>query len=119
MEKRETTWKRYSEAWNASPAERAKIFEATLTQECVYRDPLATTTGWSALTSYMQHFQEQFPGARFAVRDFQTHNNCSIAHWDMVAPDNSVLSDGVSYGEFDEEGKLKSMTGFFDVPPQA
>jgi hypothetical protein len=119
MNKREETWKRYSDAWHATDAERTEIFKATLAKQCVYTDPLATTTGWKALTEYMRAFQQQFPGARFAVQDFETHNDCSIAHWKMLAPDGSPISAGVSYGEFDESGKITKMTGFFDVPAQA
>lgn len=115
---RETTWKRYSDAWNASSEEhRLAIFTDSLAKDCRYTDPLASTFGWEALATYMRQFQTQIPGGRFAIRNFATHNHCSIAHWDMLSANGEKLGDGVSYGEFDDNGKITTMTGFYEVPP--
>jgi hypothetical protein len=34
----------------------------------------------------------------------------------MHSGDGAVVGDGVSFGEYDAQGRLQSMTGFFDDP---
>ena len=43
------------------------------------------------------------------------HNDKSIAKWDMCDGDGKVLMEGISYGEYNESGKLVSMTGFYEA----
>ena len=34
----------------------------------------------------------------------------------MVGGDGTVLGEGISYGEYADDGRLRTMTGFFDTP---
>lgn len=116
----QTTWANYTAAWNASDSEAMKaLFTQNLAADCAYRDPIATTTGYDELAGYITQVHASIPGVQLVTRDFTSHNQRCIVHWDMCAADGSVMSDGVSYGEFDESGKLIAMAGFFDLPPQA
>ena len=98
--------------------ERAKkqACETALADSCVYTDPDTQRHGWDELVDYMLEFHDQVPGGHFVTTEFRTHRDRSIAIWNMVGGDGTVLGNGVSYGEYDEQGKVKTMTGFFDTP---
>lgn len=112
-----TTWETYVAAWKAhNSSEKQTLFKSCLTPSCQYTDPLVTTTGWNELEAYMLDFQQQVPGGHFITTYFLAHNYKSIAKWQMHDINNNLVGDGISYGEYNKEGKLISMTGFFDTP---
>lgn len=114
----EHTWEIYAASWKAASAtEKRTLFAKCLDTACQYHDPLIKTKGWHELEAYMLDFHQQIPGGYFVTTDFLAHNNKSIARWEMRNGDNSVVGDGMSYGEYNDNGKLISMTGFFK-PPQ-
>lgn len=111
------TWETYASSWKAkTESERRALYEKALSPDCVYTDPLTRTQGWDELTAYMAQFHEQVPGGHFATQTFVAHHDCSMARWNMLNGKGEILGDGVSYGKYDEEGRLIAMTGFFDVP---
>ncbi len=112
-------WEFYTTAWKVkTEAEKHALFEKCLATDCVYHDPHAVTESWDALASYMLEFHKMVPGGHFVTREFNSHNNRSIAEWDMCAGDGTVVGVGISYGEYNEAGQLTSMSSFFD-PPEA
>lgn len=113
------TWETYVLSWQtARSAEKRALFKQCLDSACRYNDPLITTKGWDELEAYMLDFHRQIPGGHFVTTYFLAHNNKSIARWEMHSGENIMLGDGISYGEYNQDGKLVSMTGFFE-PPQA
>jgi hypothetical protein len=111
----EQTWDTYTSSWMAdSDAEKRKLFEKSLDIACQYSDPLIKANGWDELIKYMQDFHRQIPGGYFVTKYFLAHSNKSIAKWEMRNGDHVVLGDGISYGEYNDNGKLISMTGFFE-----
>ncbi len=112
-----TTWERYVSAWKASSShEKQTLFADALSPECIYTDPLAQTHGYEALLQYMLEFHQQIPGGHFVTQKFMEHHNQSVAVWTMHAGDGTTLGDGISVAEYDEQGKLRAMTGFFESP---
>jgi hypothetical protein len=112
-----STWDIYVSAWKAtSVADKQAALEASAAPDCVYRDPLAATTGHDALVNYMRAFHQQVPGGHFEVTYFLAHHDRSIAKWNMRSGDGAILGEGVSYGEYGQDGRLLSMTGFFETP---
>lgn len=113
----EDIWEIYVSSWKVeSPAEKRALFEACLDPACQYSDPLIKTQGWDELEAYMLNFHQQIPGGYFLTTYFLMHSNKSIARWEMRNSSNNVLGDGMSYGEYNDNGKLVSMTGFFQTP---
>ncbi len=111
------TWETYTSSWKAeSPEEKQRIFGKCLEPNCEYNDPLIKTKGWDELLGYMLEFHKQIPGGHFTTKYFLAHSNKSIARWDMLGGDGSVLGEGISFGQYSPQGKLISMTGFFEVP---
>ncbi len=113
------TWDLYARSWQVTDGrEREALYAQCLAEDCQYTDPSTQTKGWKALGEYMAEFQKQVPGGYFVMSDFMAHHQRSIAHWQLLAADDSPLGTGVSYGEYDKQGKLVSMNGFFEAPGQ-
>jgi hypothetical protein len=109
-------WERYVASWRAQAvAEKRALFQTCLAPECRYTDPLQIAQGWDALLVYMALFQEQLPGAHFVTEYFATHHQKSIAKWKMLSADAAQVGEGISYGEYDANGLLVAMTGFFET----
>jgi len=113
----ESTWETYTSSWKAETSEKKRaIFEECLDPKCEYNDPHEKTKSWDELVDYMLGFHEQVPGGHFVTKYFMAHNNQSIAKWDMKNGEHIVIGEGISYGKYHENGKLISMTGFFETP---
>ncbi len=108
------TWETYTASWKATTtAEKQSLFAQSLDPECVYNDPLAATQGWQELTAYMDAFHQQVPGGHFQTKTFDTHHQQSLATWSMLDGQGRVIGEGTSFGRYNSDGKLISMTGFF------
>ncbi len=111
-------WDNYAASWRVkTTAEKRALYQRSLTPDCQYIDPLAAATGWDELETYMLEFHRQIPGGHFVTTKFLSHNDRCVAQWEMRNADEVVVGDGISYGVFDSQGKLTSMTGFFELPP--
>lgn len=111
------TWERYVSAWKATKAEdKAQALKDSASEDCVYRDPITQCQGQQQLLDYMLEFHQQMPGVHFMTTYFLEHHHRSLARWNMLDSQGNVLSDGASVGEYDSEGKLVAMTGFFETP---
>jgi hypothetical protein len=118
-ELQQQTWETYTSAWQAPSAEaKALALQASVDEDCVYRDPLTTAEGHTALIDYMLGLHQQVPGAFFKTTSFRSHHSRSATTWHMCNADGAVIGEGMSYGEYGADGKLVAMTGFFDAPAQ-
>ncbi len=115
-EERRAVWERYVAAWKADTASEQRALVATcLDVHCKYTDPLVQVQGWDALLAYMKTFHEQVPGGHFITEWFLAHHGRSIAKWKMLNGAGAQLGEGVSYGEYDAQNRLTTMTGFFEA----
>jgi hypothetical protein len=64
----------------------------------------------------MLEFHKQVPRGYFETTYFLAHHGRRIAKWRMLNGNKEQIGDGLSYGEFGPDGKLVSMTGFFELP---
>lgn len=111
------TWETYTSSWKAKTANAKRaLFEKCLDPKNIYTDPLAKATTWDDLIAYMLDFHQQIPGGHFVTTYFQAHNNKSIARWEMKNGDGVIMGDGISYAEYNDEGRITSETGFFESP---
>jgi len=110
-------WEAYANIWKLEGAQaKLRACAEHLDPRCVYTDPLTQREGWDDLVAYMLQFHQQVPGGHFVTREFKAHSGRSVAVWSMLGGDGTVLGDGISYGEYTDDGKLRTMTGFFDTP---
>ncbi len=112
-----TIWGIYAQAWKETTREaKALALEQSVSPECVYTDPLTIAHGHAELIQCMLDFHKQVPGGHFPLTYFLDHHEVSIARWNMAAGDGTVIGDGMSYGQYGEDGRLIAMTGFFELP---
>lgn len=115
---RQSTWETYAAAWKeTSPQAKEAALLKSVARICVYKDPTTTAHGHDALIAYMLDFHQQVPGGHFVTTWFLAHHDVSIAKWNMVGVDGVVIGEGVSYGQYNEQGELVAMTGFFESSP--
>jgi hypothetical protein len=114
QESRET-WEKYASTWKMTKREdRLAVFAEVLAGSAIYTDPLVQAKSWEELIRYMEDFHQQVPGGYFVTTYFLSHHKKSIAKWEMKSGENITLGTGISYGEYDDDGKLVSMNGFFE-----
>ena len=112
----QSIWEIYTASWKAnSAADREALFAQSLDPACIYEDPLATAQGWAQLTACMDDFHRQVPGGHFVTHYFASHHRQSIAKWNMLNGSGQVIGEGVSYGRYNDQDRLVSMTGFFET----
>jgi hypothetical protein len=111
----EKTWEKYTSTWKMTDrAERLAMFSEVLADNVVYTDPLVQAKSWDELINCMEKFHQQIPGGHFVTTYFLSHHQKSIANWEMKTQENTTIGTGISYGEYDDQGKLVSMNGFFE-----
>jgi hypothetical protein len=108
-------WDTYAGAWK-EPTKAGKLaaLRESVVPSCTYRDPSAVAEGHEQLVDYMLGFHQQVPNGWFDTTYFLAHHGRSIAKWNMIDGKGQVIGDGMSYGEYDEQGLLTAMTGFFE-----
>jgi|GEM_PF-591623 hypothetical protein len=111
-------WETYTNAWSESDdAKRQVLFENSLLPDCTYCDPMIETSGYKALGEYINELHRNIPGVKFVSTAFSGHHNRSITHWHMMDAANNVLTKGVSYGRYGDDGRLQQMVGFYELSP--
>ena len=113
----ESTWTTYTAAWKAgSDEERQALLGRSVQPDCHYADPLVQVEGWPALSTYVAVLQRPVPGVHFVTRRFIVHHGRSMAQWHMLDGQARTVGEGVSFGEYADDGRLRRMTGFFELP---
>lgn len=113
------TWENYTSIWRSkSLNDRLSSFKDSVSDECIYADPLVEVKGWDHISEYIETFQKQFPDCYFKTVDFFVNKNKSTCSWQMISQDDQVVGHGISYAEYENSGKLIKIAGFFDVPEQ-
>lgn len=112
-----STWEIYTLSWSETDAsERLKLFEQSLSSDCIYTDPLIQTNGYEQLSGYMAELHKNVNGVRFITTAFSSHHDRSLAQWNMLDANGNLLSQGASYGLYGIDGRLVQMTGFYAIP---
>jgi hypothetical protein len=108
-------WQRYARIWSADPCTRATELEACLADECGYCDVNVSIKGRQALSDYMAGFQNNVTGGNFQILSVIHHHNRMLAEWRLLGPGEAVLQTGRSFATIADDGRLQSITGFFDA----
>jgi len=109
------TWETYSQSWKLkNTKDKLAAFAQSLDKNCHYKDPLIKTTGYDELLNYMLDFHQQIPEGHFVTTYFMAHSNKSIACWNMCDAEGTKIGEGISYGQYTNDGKLIAMTEFLN-----
>jgi len=105
----------YCAAWGESDVpKRTQMLKKTWARQGTYTDPTAQVEGRDALIVHVGKFLEQYPGAQIVVSSaVDTHHERFRFGWRMVAADGSTALEGMDFGEADEKGQIRRITGFF------
>jgi SnoaL-like domain len=109
----EDLWQRYSRIWSIAGDQSAVEMQACLSADVSYCDPNVSLTGLRPLADYMAGFRGSSPGREFRIRTVKAHHDRSVARWDLVDADGSVVAPGISFGIVSSDGKFQFITGFF------
>ncbi len=110
---------RYFAAWNtADAAERTRLTAETWAEDGTYLDPVMSGEGQAGIDAMIGGFRASFPGLRFHRNAaIDTHNDRLRFSWALVAPDGPVVATGTDIAVLSSDGRLRSVTGFFDQAP--
>jgi len=111
----EALWQRYARIWSSEPATRRTELEACLADECSYCDVNGLLADREALSGYMGGFQQSLTGAKFEIVSVIHHHDRMLAEWRLSGSDGTILQTGRSFATVSDDGRLRDITGFFDV----
>jgi hypothetical protein len=110
---------RYIACWNeANPARRQVLIAQTWSGDASYLDPVMQGEGQEAIDALIRGVQERFPGHRFRrTSKVDAHNDRLRFSWDLGPEGGPALVDGTDFAVLAADGKLRTVTGFFDRVP--
>lgn len=105
----------YDQAWNSSElAERQRLLEAALTDNCEMLEPRGRVAGRQAILERISGFSDRFPGARVDITtNVDEHNGFARYGWRIVDRDGTVLLDGIDVVQRGADGRLCKVVMFF------
>jgi len=108
----------YIIAWNEADADRRKaLLEASFTSDASYRDPVMQGDGHEGIAALIDGVQQRFADFRFSLKGEADGFGDNIRFSWALGPEGSEsFIEGTDIGVI-ENGRLKSVTGFFDKVP--
>ncbi len=105
----------YDQAWNSSElAERQRLLEAALTDDCEMLEPRGRFAGREAILERISGFSERFAGARVEITtNVDEHNGFGRYGWRIVDRDGALLLDGIDIVQRAADGRLSKVVMFF------
>jgi hypothetical protein len=110
----ELLWRRNAATWSLDACSRLSELDSCMVADVTYTDPNGIVEGVSALSDYMAAFQNSIPDAAFEIVAVLHHHDHSLARWRLRGPEGAVLQTGTSAATHAPDGRLHTITGFFD-----
>jgi hypothetical protein len=112
----EATVRLYCAAWGEPEAEKRRAMLAQVCSDIThYTDPTVHFNHWRELDAYVENVHVMFPGCRIEITSgIDTHHGNGRFHWRFVTSDGATRQAGVDFVEFDADGRLGRIVGFFD-----
>jgi hypothetical protein len=110
---------RFIASWNAvDPEDRRDLVAGTWTEDAVFVDPMMQGQGHDGIEALVAGVQSRFPGFRFnRIGVVDAHNGRMRFAWAMGPEGGESVVEGLDFGVIADDGRLKSITGFFDKLP--
>jgi len=107
---------RYLSVWNEPDAAARQVLIAeTWTPQGQYLDPALSAEGWTAISAMVEAVQQRFPDHRFQrVGPIDAHHDRLRFAWELADPGGACALSGVDFAQVAADGRLASVTGFFD-----
>lgn len=112
------TFETYQSAWRneVSPGERQRLLRDSVAEDCHYQDPGIECRGLGELTAKIEDANAKSPGAAFRNDRFFEHHDKAVVEWTMLDGAGDEFARGASYVQFGPDGRLTTMTGFYEPP---
>ena len=108
------TWDAYGRAWaDVSAAERESLLRQTVTEDCYFANPVVEGHSRQELTSTIEAFQTQSPGASITTHTLIVHHHQLLAAWTIYGKEGAVILSGHSTACYNEKGRLTHLAGFW------
>ena len=121
-ERAKASLQNYVKAWNEPDTEKRKaLLKTTWTEGGTYTDPSAHVEGRDALVAHIEGFlsNPQFKGFSIVrASDIDLHHQVFRFEWEMKDPSGNTVTAGIDYGEFNEDGAITKIVGFFGPFPE-
>jgi len=112
----------YIQAWNEPDTEKRNALLATAWAEnATYTDPSAHVEGRDALLTHIDRFRSnpQFKGSSLArASKVDLHHETFRFEWELKDASGNTTMVGIDYGEFNEDGAITKIVGFFGPFPE-
>lgn len=108
---------RYLAAWNATDAgARQAMIESAWAEQGSYRDPALAADGHAAIAGMAAAVQQRFPDHEFRrTGPIDAHNDRLRFGWELAPRAGGPPPvRGVDFATLAPDGRLASVTGFFD-----
>jgi len=120
MTDHDTITKNYIAAWNETDGgHREKLLEAAFAADARFQDPIMQGQGRAEIGALMAGVQQQYPGFRFALKGKPDGFADQLRFSWTLGPDGVEAPIEGTDICIVEDGRLKSVTGFFDKVPAA
>jgi len=118
----EASLENYILAWNEpEEAKRRELLTDHWTSAGTYTDPSGHAEGLEGLVTHIGGFLDnpQFKGfAIVRTSGIDIHHQSFRFTWEMRNASGQVLTAGIDYGEFDDQGLITKIVGFFGPYPE-
>jgi hypothetical protein len=112
----------YFQAWNEPDAtKREALLTPSWAEDGTYTDPTVHLDGRSALVNHIEGFISNPQSSKFSIErasEVDFHHNSFRFAWEMRDDKGNVLTPGIDYGEFNDEGQITKIVGFFGPMPK-
>jgi SnoaL-like domain len=107
---------RYIAMWNETDGQRRRgLIAETWTETGRYRDPMLAGDGPDGIDAMVAAVQTQYPAHRFhRTGPVDAHNQALRFTWELREEGEPPFVVGLDVGEVAADGRLQSITGFFD-----
>ena len=105
----------YCAAWNETDAgKRDALLREVWRDDATYTDPTVHLTGRAALVAHIDAVFARYPGSTIVQTSaLDLHHDVARFAWKKVLADGTALPDGIDFAQFDREGRLTRIIGFF------
>ncbi|HVV94382.1 MAG TPA: nuclear transport factor 2 family protein [Hyphomicrobiales bacterium] len=109
---------RYLAGWNETdPSRRRAILADTWADGASYVDPVMNAEGVSGIDALIAAAQQRFPGFRFRrIGEVESHNGRLRFRWGLGPDGADAPIKGTDFAVL-ADGRMASVTGFFDQLP--
>ena len=112
----------YFAAWGEADEDaRRKHLEAGWAEDGTYTDPTADVHGREALVKHIGAFASTPQSKNFSIErssGIDIHHRVFRFAWEMRDTSGKVITPGIDYGEFNDEGRITKIVGFFGPFPK-